>query len=161
MRQAALPFARRFLIPTDGGPASAAAARLGLRLARAMGASVLAVSVVDPQVARGYAAADLLRYDVRAAAEAQARGAVEAVARQARTMGVRCRTVVRHGPVPATLLAEARAYRAGLLVMGTRGHTGLKRLVMGSVAAAVAAKAPCPALLVPPAARARRGRKRS
>ncbi len=157
----AIRFPRRFLIPTDGGPASAAAARLGIRLARTMEASVLAVSVVDPRVARGYAAVDLLRYDVRAAAEAQARHAVEAVAHEARKVGVRCRTVVRHGPVPATLLAEARAYRAGLLVMGTRGHTGLKRLVRGSVAAAVAAKAPCPALLVPPAARARRGRKRS
>lgn len=51
MMRGMIPFPRRFLIPTDGGPEARAAARLGLRLARALGASARALSVVDPQMA--------------------------------------------------------------------------------------------------------------
>jgi nucleotide-binding universal stress UspA family protein len=93
--------------------------------------------------------------------EKGAQAAVAAVAREVRRLGVPCQTAVREGPIPATILDEARKSRAGLLVLGTRGHTGLARFFLGSVAAAGAAKAPCPVLLVPPAARPRPGRKRS
>jgi nucleotide-binding universal stress UspA family protein len=42
----------------------------------------------------------------------------------------------------------ARDVKAGLIVMGTRGRTGLKRLLMGSVAEQVVRQAPCPVLTV-------------
>jgi nucleotide-binding universal stress UspA family protein len=152
-------FPRRFLIPTDGGLASAAAARLGLRLARALGASVRVLSVVDPQMV--YRFHRLSSPEPRAELEREAHAAVAAVAREARRLGVPCQTTVREGPVSGTILDEARKSRPGLLVLGTRGHTGLARVFLGSVAAAVAARAPCPVLLSPPAAHASRGRKRS
>jgi len=40
----------------------------------------------------------------------------------------------------------ARKHQADLIVMGTHGHTGLERLLMGSVAEAVVRLAPCPVL---------------
>jgi nucleotide-binding universal stress UspA family protein len=45
-------------------------------------------------------------------------------------------------------LRAAEAYDADLIVMGTHGRGGLSRLVMGSVAEAVARKAGCPVLTV-------------
>jgi nucleotide-binding universal stress UspA family protein len=42
----------------------------------------------------------------------------------------------------------ARDIRAGLIVMGTHGRSGLKRLLMGSVAEQVVRQAPCPVLTV-------------
>jgi nucleotide-binding universal stress UspA family protein len=51
---------------------------------------------------------------------------------------------------PATVIVE-RAKRPGtdLVVMGTHGRTGARRLVLGSVAERVVRLAPCPVLVVP------------
>jgi nucleotide-binding universal stress UspA family protein len=50
---------------------------------------------------------------------------------------------------PATqVLRHARTSRCDLVVIGTHGRTGLTRLVMGSVAEAVAREARCPVLVV-------------
>jgi nucleotide-binding universal stress UspA family protein len=58
--------------------------------------------------------------------------------------------LVREGPVAPTLLRLATEYKADLLVIGTRGHHGLDRLLQGSVAEEVFRMAPCPVLIVPP-----------
>lgn len=50
-------------------------------------------------------------------------------------------------PVEA-ILATAEKIGAGLIVMGTRGHTGLKHLALGSVAERTVRLAPCPVLTV-------------
>jgi nucleotide-binding universal stress UspA family protein len=152
------PFPRRFLIPTDGSPEAGAAARIGLRLAHALGASVRVISIVDPQLIYGRITIATLHQRLEAELLRKARTAVDAVARQARRLGVPCQTVVREGHVAKTILAEARAGRPGLIVLGTRGHTGLARLFLGSVATVVAPKAPCAVLLVPPGVQ--RGRQR-
>lgn len=43
---------------------------------------------------------------------------------------------------------HARALRADLIVMGTHGRRGVKRLLLGSVAESVVREAPCPVLLI-------------
>ena len=52
------------------------------------------------------------------------------------------------GPPAGAILSCARGIRAGLIVMTTRGRSGLARLLLGSVADAVLQHAPCPVLLV-------------
>jgi len=47
------------------------------------------------------------------------------------------------------IVRYAREHDADLVVMGTHGRTGIKRLVLGSVAEAVVRLAPCPVLTVP------------
>ena len=50
---------------------------------------------------------------------------------------------------PATAIEEeARDRHADLVVIGTRGHSGLKHLLLGSVAERVVQKSPCPVLAV-------------
>lgn len=56
---------------------------------------------------------------------------------------------VRGRAAPAILDA---AHGADLVVVGTRGHSPLKRLVIGSVANQLAHHAPCPLVVVPPPA---------
>jgi nucleotide-binding universal stress UspA family protein len=46
------------------------------------------------------------------------------------------------------IVRAARQEESDLIVMGTRGRTGLKRMLFGSVAEKVARKAPCPVLIV-------------
>jgi hypothetical protein len=48
------------------------------------------------------------------------------------------------GFVPPAIISSAVELDCDLIVMGTRGRTGLRRLLPGSVAAAVRRDAPCP-----------------
>ncbi len=58
------------------------------------------------------------------------------------------RVDVREGRAADTIAAFAREERAALIVVGTRGRTGLPRLLLGSVAERVARLAPCDVLVV-------------
>ncbi len=71
--------------------------------------------------------------------------------------GVQAEAVIREGRVASTLLALANEQKSDLLVIGTRGHHGLDRLLQGSVAEEVFRQAPCPVLVVPPSAEGQAG----
>lgn len=55
---------------------------------------------------------------------------------------------LREGDTAAEILRTAHDVAADLIVMGTHGRTGLKRMLMGSVAEAVLRGATCPVLTV-------------
>ncbi len=80
-------------------------------------------------------------------ADAIVRGAVDAF----RAAGVTAEAVIRRvspGDTPEEIVAVAEQIRAGLIVMGTRGMTEFKSLVLGGVANKVVHHAHCPVLLV-------------
>lgn len=54
--------------------------------------------------------------------------------------------------IAGRIVEHAYALRAQLLVLGTRGRTGLARLLLGSTCHALSRTAPCPLLVVPPPA---------
>lgn len=66
-----------------------------------------------------------------------------------RTSGTEVETRIETGPASETLVEIAEDEKADLLVVGTRGLTGLKRTFLGSVAARVIRDASCPVLVVP------------
>jgi nucleotide-binding universal stress UspA family protein len=55
---------------------------------------------------------------------------------------------VRDGDAAAEIVAAAGELKADLVVVGTRGHTGLTRMILGSVARKVLTHAPCSVLVV-------------
>jgi len=59
-------------------------------------------------------------------------------------------TYVREGRVVPTILEEADAMKADLIVIGTHGRSGFERLALGSVAEKTVRQARCPVLAVPP-----------
>jgi nucleotide-binding universal stress UspA family protein len=61
---------------------------------------------------------------------------------------VQAESVVREGDPSSVIVEEAAQWPADLIVMGSSGKGGFKRLVLGSVSHAVAAKAPCSVELV-------------
>lgn len=73
---------------------------------------------------------------------------LERAAAPIRARGIAVETVVREGYPATAIEEEARARHADLVVIGTRGHTGVKHLLLGSVAERVVQKAPCPVLAV-------------
>jgi nucleotide-binding universal stress UspA family protein len=58
--------------------------------------------------------------------------------------------IVREGDPAHEIVSEAKARETGLIVVGTRGQTGLQRLILGSVARNVLLHAPCSVLIVRP-----------
>ncbi|MCP3983218.1 MAG: universal stress protein [bacterium] len=65
-----------------------------------------------------------------------------------RARGIQVRPVVREG-YPATVIEdEAANEEVDLIVIGTHGLSGLKHLLLGSIAERVVQKAPCPVLTV-------------
>jgi len=66
--------------------------------------------------------------------------------------GVPAEAVIREGSVAPELLKLVDQVKAALVVIGTRAQHGLERLLQGSVAEEVFRQAPCPVLVVPPAA---------
>jgi nucleotide-binding universal stress UspA family protein len=71
-----------------------------------------------------------------------------AVAARLRAAGLDARSEVRSGDPARQIIAAAIAHDAGLVVVGTRGQTGLRRLILGSVARKVLLHAPCSVLVV-------------
>lgn len=70
---------------------------------------------------------------------------------KAAKQGVKVRaadTIFNLPSVGESLISYAAEQKADLIVIGTRGRSGLKRLVLGSVASAVVAHASCPVLVV-------------
>jgi nucleotide-binding universal stress UspA family protein len=64
-------------------------------------------------------------------------------------VGATVGSVLLGAPVAPAIVGFARDTGTDLLVMGSHGRTGFRRLVLGSVAEAVMRSAPCPVLVVP------------
>lgn len=78
----------------------------------------------------------------------EAEKSLEGHAAALRARGLEVEVEVVEG-YPATAIEEAVTRKnADLVVIGTHGHTGLKHLLLGSVAERVVQKAPCPVLTV-------------
>jgi len=134
---------KRVLIATDGSPASSAGAGHAINIAASYGGALFALSVVDlPDEA--YADAPKLAEQLLE----KAQGYVAAVKAQADAAGVPCSVATLAGPVHEVVTRVAREREAGLIVTGSHGRTGLRRLLMGSSAEKVIGYAPCPVLVV-------------
>jgi universal stress protein A len=118
--------------------------------ARAYGAELLLLHVppalpMDPAGMITPEAWARILADQRTAAE---RDLARLVSR-ARRSGARAAGVVANlGVIHEQIVRTARRRRAGLIVIGTHGRTGLQRALLGSVAARVIATAPCPVMTV-------------
>ena len=65
-----------------------------------------------------------------------------------REQGLGVETAVRDGEPGPAVVEEAKEWGADLVVIGSRGHTGLRRLIEGSVSHYVVDHAPCPVEVV-------------
>ena len=138
--------AATILFPTDYSDTSESALRYAVQLARSSSARLLVLHVVPPDIAyEGVATA--ASPQAQELEEAHLASVVEAASSE---NGVQCERRVVTGDPLAEILDVAKREPASLIVMNTTGRTGLRRLLMGSVAEAVLRKAPCPVLTFAP-----------
>ena len=77
-----------------------------------------------------------------------AKGFVSVVKKQAEAAGVKTETFVKEAEASEAITNLAKDQGANMIVIGSHGRTGLRRLLMGSVAEKVIGHAPCPVLVV-------------
>jgi len=149
-RRQAMTKINRILVPSDFSETADHALRYAGGLARSLGAKltiVYADSFVPPVDFAATAGAwdEYSFVSLQARAQDQLRKAAEANVDPAVPYDI----TVRIDPPLDGILAEARESEADLIVMGTHGRTGVRRLVIGSVTEAVMRYAKVPVIAVP------------
>ncbi len=134
---------KTIVLATDGSKYSAAAAERAIAFAKSYGGALKVLSVVDVP-SEFYAEApkaveDLIR---------KAKGFVADVKKQAEAADVPAETFVGEAEAYQAVNNLAQEQKADMIVLGSHGRTGLRRLLMGSVTEAVIGHASCPVLVV-------------
>jgi nucleotide-binding universal stress UspA family protein len=140
---------KSIVLATDGSPSAAEATLRAVELARALDATLIAVSVEHVTVPAygyyGYAdvVTELAKMEYEHVDETLARA--KAVATDA---GVRCELVHATGAISEEICAIAADHHARLIVVGAHGWGPVRRLLHGSVSSAILHEASCPVLVV-------------
>ncbi|MEW6109276.1 MAG: universal stress protein [Nitrospirota bacterium] len=139
----------KLLLSTDGSEFSEGAIREAINIARKCSSKLFVISVVETNPEFTALAPQLVENS-----EKEARQHLESVNERASKEGVDCKTIVHEGEEPYKfIIEEAAKKKIEMIIMGRRGRTGIKRLMMGSVTAKVIGHAACDVLVVPRAAR--------
>lgn len=137
----------RILVATDLSDHSRRALQLAARLAKEVSARLEAVYAWS---APFYADGAVLQADLfERIRDSARRDLAEFVSTCGLPSGCDVAQTVLSGPPAASLCQHAEDTSAELLVMGTHGRAGVRRMVLGSVAEATVRYAPCTALVVP------------
>jgi len=137
------------LLATDGSEFSEGAVGEAIKLAKKCSNRLTAISVIEtnPEL-------EAIAPQVTEKAEKSAREHLEAVQARAKKEDVECNIIIRTGEDSYKYIVdEAVKNKITMIVMGRRGRSGLKRLMIGSVTTRVIGHAPCNVLVVPKAAK--------
>ena len=150
------PTLERIVLAEDGSANAASGARVIAELPTLAKLPVHVVSVVDvpfpivladptgtSTAVEAYRAYEASMPTLRASHAAFARERVQAL----ELLGVKATAEQREGDAASELITAAHEHGADLIVVGSRGQTGLRRLVLGSVARGVLFHAPCSVLI--------------
>lgn len=139
-----------FLVPTDFSEGATYAARAAALLARKLRVRVVLLNVLhEASLPRGEQDRESIRREaqkLRRDAEMRLRSLGEALDLDAERVDIALVTGV-DAPEIANM---AEDIHAGCIIMGTRGLSGLPRVLLGNVTDEVLRQAPCPVLVVPP-----------
>lgn len=141
---------RRILHPTDFSPASSAAYKRAVEMAKDNRAELLLVHVLTPAIpvmADGYVSPQVYE-DMANATRAHGQKYLTSLVGKAKKAGVRVKGLLLEGVPHERIAQAARSRKADMVVIGTHGRTGFAKLFLGSVASRVLAVAPCPVLTV-------------
>ena len=131
----------KILFPTDFSHTGDAALGYATALAKATGASLLIVHVEEPPMAYG---GGEMYYGVTEPDYAELERMLQQI--KPSDPSVPCQRRLAPGEPARPIVEIAQEEGVDLIVLGTHGRTGLRRLLMGSIAEAVVRRATCPVL---------------
>ena len=149
---------KRILVPVDGSPTSNKGMQEAIRLAKRSRARLRLLHVVEQTVAFSAPEVAIDLGPILDSLRAAGRRRLAGIERRVRRSGVKLETALVENfgmRVADAVIAQAKRWRADLIVMGTHGRRGLQRALVGSDAELVVRYSPVPVLLVPPGGRRR------
>ena len=144
---------KNILVPIDGSEYSLNAAQYATRIARREKAQLFCIHVVTPSMPYGYAtpaaSSTKSRYydDIKNKVESWFDN-VRNIARDEGIFDIKTEIFIDVKSIIESIIDYATRKNIDLIVIGTRGRTGLKRFFMGSVANGVIQHAHCSVLVV-------------
>lgn len=141
---------RQLLVASDGSPAADAALDEALTLALECGSGIAMITVwraLQGDFGLAYPSTAVLG-DILEAERTHAETTLSAAVARAEAAGVPIITRLATGDPAETICAYAAEIDARLVAVGTRGHSTVASLLLGSVSQAVVRHAPCPVLVV-------------
>lgn len=138
----------RVLVATGGSPWSDNAVKYAIGLARDYGLELVIVHVLTETPPYFIAEAGPSLDSLLDGSEEAGRRIIDEAMDWAAEAGIQCDSELVWGRVPEVICHVAQERDCDLIVVGSRGLTGFKRLMLGSISNAVAAKALCPVLVV-------------
>ena len=135
----------RILVALDGSSNSDFALEQAFSMAKTCNSTLYAITVIDAYPAQIEAA-----HGVKEKIEAEAQKLLDKAGAKAKERNINCETILRWESSPhAAIVNEAKNRSVDLIVLGSHGRTGLKKLFLGSVAQKVIGYARCPVMVVP------------
>lgn len=138
---------RKIIIAVDSSEYSITAAKKGLELARQLNAKAALLFVVDESKAMGNADEGILPDAALIVLKKEAEQTLDSLAKM--YDGDDLVKLMPEGKPNEDIIKTAQSWEADLIVLGTHGRTGLKHLLMGSIAEHVVRHSDIPVMVVP------------
>lgn len=142
---------KRILVPTDGSDTSLSGLREAIRLAKDQSAQIRIVHVVDEFVMVSPNAYGLVMDNAIADLRTAGKSLLANAHKMAQEAGITADTQLIEafgGHAGEYILQAAKEWAADIIVCGTHGRRGLRRIVLGSDAEYLVRRSPVPILLV-------------
>ncbi|MCB0047142.1 MAG: universal stress protein [Caldilineaceae bacterium] len=141
---------KRILVPLDGSRRAEAILSHVEELAQELGAEILFMQVLDPDIGL-ITPYDMVPYYDEEAITRMRKDVdlyLQQLVADSQARGNQARRLIFEGPIVRSILEAARQENADLIAMASHGRTGLARVFYGSVAAGVLQQADRPLLII-------------
>jgi nucleotide-binding universal stress UspA family protein len=157
-----LKYIKKIMLPIDGSATSMRAARIGVSLSKKFRSDLIGLTVIDlMSLPYGYFLTqpgtrphDNILEEKRSEAkkwlDEVEKSMLEALG-EPQAVGIKFRSEIIEDPfsrVESAIVNYAESEGVDLIVMGTRGRSGFKKILLGSVASGVLSYAHCPVMTV-------------
>ena len=138
---------KSILIPTDGSDCSLRAAELGISLAKILGAKIFVIYTIDTIILEQLTK-DIEKKGVEKELKEKGQRYLNYVVKLAEKEGLNAEAILAKGEPHDQIVQFAKSKGVNMIIMGTYGRRGMKRILIGSVTERVIEYAPCPVLVV-------------
>jgi nucleotide-binding universal stress UspA family protein len=141
---------KRIVVATDFSEGSDAAMERAFGLAKALGATIDLVHVLDTAILAAPTSLGAMPLVEPQVLMDQIDEALSKRVAEAQKGGLVCQSNSLDGYPAREIVRHAEKTNADLIVLGTHGRTGVAHVIMGSVAQRVVQRSSCPVLVIPP-----------
>ena len=145
----------KIVVGIDGSEESMKAAEYAISIAKLYNAELNAITVLTSDIgyiysSPGVESPPLTVKEIVLLAEDEAKKWFDEIKEKANKKGIQLKTesIVAKKSLLNTILEYVEEHNINLVVVGTRGRSGIKKMLLGSIASGLVTYSPCPVLVI-------------